>query len=31
VSEKNEEKKLICSWCNGDIFIEDEEDGILWD
>jgi hypothetical protein len=31
ISDKNEEKKLICKYCNNDKFIYDEEYEILWD
>jgi len=31
ISDKNEEKKLICRWCNCDIFIRDDEGDIMWD
>ncbi|MDR0320472.1 MAG: hypothetical protein LBI28_03135 [Treponema sp.] len=31
VSETNEEKKLICRWCNNDKFMRDEEGDMLWD
>jgi len=31
ISDKNEEKKLICKWCKNDKFIYDEEDCVDWD